>query len=431
MHTPRTFAAFARTLRNPNYGVYTLGNAISLIGTWVQRVAVGWLAWELTRSGAWLGVLALSDAIFTVVVGLLAGAAADRWDRLRIVKLGQVASLLQAVVLFALTATGTITMPRLLILTAFLGICTAFIQPARHALIPSLVSSSELPVAIAINSIVFNTARFIGPAIAGILIVALGIEAAFAANALSFVVFLVALGRIRVARAPEPATSRKTFATELIEGVRYTATHAAVGPLLAMLIVTSTAGRAVADLLPAFADVVFGGGPPVLAALTSSMGAGAIMAALLIAGNSEPPALIRTVLAGALAMGLALMAFTATDRLTFGIPALIVAGGCSTLIGVSTQTLILLAVPPTVRGRAMSIYGLIVWAGPGFGALVMGAWADAYGFRLPLAVGGLGIVGAWLWGLSRRKRIAAGLVPVPGGDLPGSGTPGGGQGRSH
>jgi MFS family permease len=406
---PRAFTAFALALRNPNYGAYTIGNATSLIGTWMQRVAVGWLAWELTRSGAWLGAVAVSDAIFLTLVGLVAGAAADRWDRLRIVKIGQWASLIQAVALFALTVTDTISMPLLLVLTAFLGICSAFIQPARHALVPSLVPASDLPAAVVINSIAFNSARFIGPAISGILIATLGVEAAFAANAASFVVFLVALARIRVEKDLDPPAHRRAFAWDLLEGIRYTATHPAVGPLLAMLIVTSMLGRSLAELLPAFADVIFRSGPMVLAALTSSMGIGAVLAALTMAGTSEARGLVRLALTGAFVFGLAVIAFAATDRLWIGIPTLVVAGACSTLLGVSIQTLILLAVPTTIRGRTMSIYGLIVWGGPAVGALGIGAWADASGFRLPLFAAGAGIMAGWCWGFSRRHRIAAGL----------------------
>jgi MFS family permease len=415
LHTPRAFHAFSRVLRNPDYGVYTVGNSISLIGTWIQRVAVGWLAWELTRSGAWLGILALADAVFTIVVGLAAGTAADRWDRMRIIKTGQWAMLLQAVLLFALTVTDTITMPRLLVLTAFLGMCSAFVQPARHSLVPSLVPLADLPTAVAINSVAFNTARFIGPAIAGILIATLGIESTFAANAVTFAVFLVALARIRV--RPGALPSRDTrFVRDLTDGIRYTATHASIGPLLSMMVVTSLAGRAVAELLPAFSDVVFGAGTSGLAVLTSSMGAGAVTAGIWLGGQSETKRLVRTVLFGVFCIGLSMMAFTATDTMWVGVPALVVAGACSTLIGVGTQTLIFMAAPNAMRGRVLSIYGLIVWGGPALGALIMGAWSDVLGFRLPLFVGGLFITAAWAWGYNQRHKISAGLAASePGG----------------
>ncbi len=200
---PSGFGGIARALRNPNYGLYTAGNAASLIGTWMQRIAVGWLTWQLTGSGAWLGAMAFADLFPTVIIGPVAGAAADRWDRLRVTKISQALAMAQSIVLFLLTVSGHITIELLLVLTAALGVIAGFNQPARLALIPSLVRREDLAAAVAINSIIFNSARFIGPAVAGLMIVAGGISAAFAANAVSFVFFLVALSRIHLESRPD------------------------------------------------------------------------------------------------------------------------------------------------------------------------------------------------------------------------------------
>src|SRR6266567_325161 len=226
----------ALPLRNANYGIYLAGSGVSLIGMWMQRIAIGWLTWELTKSGLWLGVVAFADFFPVLVIGPFAGAAADRWDRLRVVKTSQTISLVQATVLFALTAIGHMNVGLLVALTAFQGVIVAFNQPARLALVPSLVPQADLASAVAINSVVFNLARFIGPACAGPAIVWSGVAAAFAANALSYVVFLVALARIRVVPTAIDMTKQRSFSADLREGIRYTASHPWIAALLVLLI---------------------------------------------------------------------------------------------------------------------------------------------------------------------------------------------------
>ena len=182
-----------RTLRNPSYGPYVAGNSLSLVGLWVQRVAIGWLTWELTGSAAWLGIVSLADLAPALLVGPFAGAYADRADRLRIVRIAQTLAMLQALALAALTAASLMRIELLVALVLANGIVVGINQPARLSLVSSLVPRADLPTAVAINSIVFNLARFIGPALAGVLIVQSGPAAAFAFNALSFVCFLVVL----------------------------------------------------------------------------------------------------------------------------------------------------------------------------------------------------------------------------------------------
>jgi MFS family permease len=208
----------ALPLRNANFGLYSAGSAVSLIGMWMQRIAIGWLTWEMTKSGLWLGIVAFADFFPVLLIGPIAGAAADRWDRLRVVKTSQTISLLQATTLFALTAGGHMNIAMLVALTAFQGIVVAFNQPARLALVPSLVAETDLASAVAINSIVFNLARFIGPMFAGLAIVWSGVSAAFAANALSYVAFLAALARIHVAPTEAAAGKQRSFAADLREG---------------------------------------------------------------------------------------------------------------------------------------------------------------------------------------------------------------------
>jgi MFS family permease len=259
-------------LRNPGFGLYSAGSAISLIGMWMQRIAIGWLTWQLTHSGLWLGIVAFADFFPVVVVGPIAGAAADRWDRLKVIKVSQSISLLQATALFWLTATGHITIGLLVALAAFQGVVVAFNQPARLALVPSLVPHADLATAVAISSVVFNLARFIGPACAGPVIVWSGVSAAFAVNALSYLPFIAALAFIRIESTEVAPASRRNMMADLREGIRYTASHPAIGALLVLLTALGIGGRPLSELLPGIAANVFHSGAGGLSLLASSMG---------------------------------------------------------------------------------------------------------------------------------------------------------------
>src|SRR6266567_3648236 len=176
------FDNVSRAFAHRNYRVYVSGNSISLVGWWLQRVAVGWLAWTLTHSGTWLGLVSLADFLPVLFLSPFAGVLADRRDRVWIIRITQLAGCAQASLLAVLVATDLITIHLLFTLVLLLGIASAISQPSRLALIPALVDRASLPSALAINSVLFNLARFVGPAIAGILIAEVGIASAFAAN---------------------------------------------------------------------------------------------------------------------------------------------------------------------------------------------------------------------------------------------------------
>ena len=411
----RGFEGVVGALANRNYGIWTAGSSISLIGTWMQRVGVAWLTWELTESGAWLGIIAFADLVPTFFIGPVAGVVADRWNRLRLTGIAQTLSMLQAVLLFTLTATDTITIELLLILVACLGVFHAFNQPARLALIPSLVRPENLPAAVAVNSIIFNVARFIGPALAGLIIVTAGIAATFAVNALSFAVFLFALTRIRIGRDDRGQARRhRNLFASLAEGVSYTVRHPGIGPLLIIMIATAICGRPFVELFAGFSDRVFGAGASGLAVLTSAVGAGAVLGGLSLTRRSDHRGLTVVMLKGMLALAMALLVFTATDRFLVAVPAAAVAGYCMTSIGVSVQTLMQMTVDGALRGRVLSLYGVVFRTGPGVGALIMGAMSEGVGLRWPVAGGAvlLLVTVAWTW--RDRARLAAALEsPAP------------------
>jgi predicted MFS family arabinose efflux permease len=406
------FSSILAALRNPNYGLYTAGSGISLIGTWMQRVATGWLTWELTGSGAWLGLVAFADLFPTVIIGPIAGAIADRWDRLTVTRISQSLAMLQAITLFTLTVTGLINIYLLLALVAFLGSVAAFNQPARLALIPSLVPREHLMAAVAVNSIVFNLARFIGPAAAGVAIVSGGVALAFLLNAVSFAFFLLALARIRLG-PPEARTAKRNFFADLADGFRYAVSHAGIAPMLLLLIVTSVGVRPVIELMAGFADRVFAAGAPGLAMLTSAVGVGAVVGGIWLAGRAEPAGLTRVVLTATLVLVATTLVFAATDALWLGVAAMLVLGFAMVCAGVGTQTLIQLSVDSAMRGRVLSLYGLIFRGAPALGALMMGVASEAVGLRWPLAAGALFVLAAALWARAREGRIVAALEAPP------------------
>jgi len=407
----RGFANLTHALANPNYGIYTAGNAVSLIGTWMQRLAVGWLTWKLTESGAWLGAMSFADLAPTVLIGPLAGAAADRLDRLTVTKISQALAMLQSILLFALVAVDAITIEMLLGLTLFLGIVTAFNQPARLALIPSLVRREDLSAAVAINSVVFNSARFIGPAVAGLLIKAGGIPLVFAGNALSFIAFLAALYTVRLAPAAPVASQRRSVWRDIGEGMTYAARHPGIGPLLLMLAVASICVRPFVELLPGFASEVFHRDAGGLAILTSSIGVGAVVGGLWLGQLQDGRSLVTIALGSSLVVTVLMAIFVATDWFWLAIVCMVLAGTGLVASGVATQTLLQLSVDQAMRGRVLSLYGLIFRGGPAIGAVIMGTASESVGLRWPLAAGALIAAGGWWLTWRRRHDIEAALQP--------------------
>jgi predicted MFS family arabinose efflux permease len=407
----------ALPMRNVSFGIYSLGSMVSLTGMWMERIAIGWLTWQLTESGFWLGVVAFADFFPVILIAPIAGAAADRWDRLQVVKWSQFILLLQAVVLFAATASGHINVGLIVVLMTIHGIVVAFNQPARLALVPSLVPRADLGAAVAINSLIFNLARFIGPIFAGLAILWSGVAAAFLANVLSYVVFIVALMRVRIAPDDAVAAAPRSFFAEVGDGIRYTVTHPVIGALFALLIAIGIGGRPLTELLPGLADQVFNAGAGGLSILASAVGAGAIVGALWLGHRASSSDMMAVTLATTLGQAVTAIAIIATDRLWLAVPAVVAYGFCVSVAGIASQTLVQLASDRSMRGRVMSLYGLIFRGGPSIGALGAGILSVHLGLRWPVVIGAVLLTAAWLWTWLIRRRIAANL---------GSGPPGAG-----
>lgn len=406
-------SSLAEVLRTRNYAIYTTGNSVSLIGTWVQRIATGWLTWELTGSGFWLGAMAFADLAPTVLIGPVAGVVADRVDRLRMIMLSQTLMMAFAAALFLLTATGHIAVWSLLLLTLANGIVAAFNQPARLALIPALVPRDQLPSAVAINSIVFNTARFVGPMVAGLAIALSGVALAFALNAASFAWFLHSLWRLRDVRDGPAERPRGRILDDLRDGIAYARRHEGFSSLFLLMIVAGVGVRPVVELMPGFAGAVFHAGATGLALLTSSIGVGAILAGLWLGARPDPARLPWLAVASSGVLGAAVLGFAMAGGLATALPIMVLVGITIAINGIASQTVIHLAVEPAMRGRILSIHGVIFRGGPALGALAMGAMSELTGLRVPVALGAAVLLGFTAVLAFRLPRIRAALALDP------------------
>ena len=402
--------AIRSALANPNYRSYAIGSFASHLGTWVQRVAVGWLAWELTESGFWLGLIAFADLAPTVFLAPIAGVMADRVNRLNGSRVTQSLAALQAIILWGMAVADWLSIEWLFFLVLVQGVIMAFNQPLRFAIIPSLVEKKDLGSAIAINSISFNFARVAGPATAGFLILHSGVAMAFLVNAISYLIFIASLFMIHPNMPPRGAPKPLSDVPgEILEGIQYCIRSPGVGPMFILLGVYAVFGRAYSELLPKFADAVFASGVTGFSMLTSTTGAGSVAASIVLASRGAVAGLTNFVAWNILLLSLALVMLTATNSLWVGLFSVFLAGFSMLCVGVGEQTLLQNTLPGDMRGRVMSLYGMVSRGGPALGALAIGWASDFVGLRWPVFVAGLICFGLWLWVLPQRRAMAAAL----------------------
>ncbi len=404
-------SALASALSEYNYRTFTIGNVVSHNGSWAQRAAVLWFTWQITESGFWLGLMAVADLLPVVVLGPIAGAIADRMNILTMLKITQVAAALQAVLLAALTFAGVMTPELLFVLVLVHGIVISINQAPRLALVHHLVERRNLPAAIGINSMVFNSARATGPMIGGFLIGGYGVAWAFAFNAVTYLWFVGSLQMLRLAnpRSTKPPTRVREIPREIVEGFRYALRHPGIRRLLIILTVISICGRPYMELLSGFADEVFGRGVRGYSLMLSVTGAGAMLGGLALALRSSLVGLTARIVLGILVVGLSLVGFAVTQNFPFALVCLFVSGFAVISVGVGEQTLMQSAVDPAMRGRVMSTYGMIGRGAPAIGALAMGGAAEHFGFQAPVIAGAAICLALWLWALSRKTRMAEAL----------------------
>lgn len=375
------------------------------VSSWMQRVGVGWLAWELTNSTVWLGVIAAADLVPILILSPFAGAMTDRMSSLTMVRITQWLQFAQAAILAALMALGVITIEVLFVLTLALGVIHAFSSAGRHALVPLTVPRELVPTAISLDSAFFQASRFVGPALAALVIPIWGVWGTFVAHAAGTLAFAILMHLMtEPGRAAGHHRSRNLL-RDVGEAMGYVRTHAGIWPLMIMLTVASILVRPLQDMLPGFAGEVYGAGASGLAWLTSAMGVGAMVSATWVAVHGRTSGLTNMCFIGGALSGLSLMGLVATSTLWIGLCFAALSGYALNTLSTSVQALIQSAVDDRLRGRVMSLYTLIFRGLPALGALVFGVMAEFIGLRWTFALAGAACLVAGAFVAPQRRAM--------------------------
>ncbi|HNY01071.1 MAG TPA: MFS transporter [Bacteroidales bacterium] len=385
------------SLRSRNYRIYFTGQGISLIGTWMQNIALSWLVYRLTGSVFLLGLIAFISQIPTFILSPFAGVLVDRFNRLRILKMTQAFFMLQALVMTLLVLFNLVEVWHIIVLSVIFGLITAFDAPARQSLVVFLIEDPEdLGNAIALNSAIFNGARLVGPAIAGIMIALVGEGICFLLNTLSFAAVIVALLQIRI-RADQRGTGRNNFRDSFREGFRYTFGSMPIRTLIITLSVESAVGLSYIVLLPAYAREILHGGPDTLGYLMSAMGAGALMGAFYMAARKTVLGLGKILSASTIVLGLSigLASFFGTRYVA---PVMFFFSGCAMVLSLSSiNTMLQTIAREDLRGRVMSFYSMALMGTAPIGNLISGSVASRIGIPLTFLVAGIITVLLGIW----------------------------------
>ncbi len=376
--TPGILATRFGALRHRNFRLYWTGQLVSLVGTWMQSVAQGWLMHRLTGSAFWLGLLGFTQFLPVMLFSLWAGVIADRLDRRRVLFWTQSLLLLQAAALATLVTTGGIRPSMLLALAGMYGIVNALDMPTRQSFIVELVGKEDLPNAIALNSTAFNTARIAGPAVAGVLLATIGEGGCFWLNALSFLAVLWSLARIELPKRDLRHGAAGMHST-LMEGVRYAWAVRPIRHLLLLLAVTAGIGFQYLLLLPVYARDILQAGPKVYGLLVTAFGVGSLLGAVRLTERHDRGGLRRNLLLGLGSCGVGLAVFAWSRLLVLSVAAGALAGFGLIVYVASTNTLLQLATDDRFRGRVMSLYTLMFLGTAPVGALATGAVAQRFG----------------------------------------------------
>jgi MFS family permease len=379
-----------RALRYKNYRLFFIGQGLSLIGTWMQQIAMSWLVYRLTESVLLLGVLGFASQIPAFLLGPFAGVVSDRYHRHRVLLLTQTLSMVQASVLTGLVMTGHVTIGWLLGLSAFLGFVNGFDMSARQAFVVELIEKrGDVSNAIALNSSLFNLARLIGPSVAGVLIAAVGEEICFLLNALSYLAVIGSLLLMRVKPRVLPTGEVRVWQS-LKEGYQYVAGFAPIRSILLLLALMGLFGMPFSVLMPVFAKDILQGGANTLGYLMGASGIGALTGALYLARRTTVLGLGRVVVAAAVLMGTALICFSFTRSLGLALVFIFLTGLGMIVHMAANNTLLQTIVDDDKRGRVMSFYGMAFLGMTPFGSLLAGAVADRIG--VPFTLLGCGVL---------------------------------------
>jgi MFS family permease len=387
-----------RALGHRNYRLFFSGQSVSLVGTWMTRIATSWLVYRLTGSALLLGVVGFAGQIPSFILAPFAGVLVDRWNRHRLLVATQVLSLLQSLALALLALTGVIQIRHVIWLSVLQGLINAFDMPARQAFVVEMVERREdLPNAIALNSSMVNATRLLGPSLGGVVIAAVGEGWCFLIDAVSYVAVVASLLAMRVTpRMTEPVREANML-RQLHEGFTYAARFAPIRKVLMLLALVSLVGMPYTVLMPVFADEVLRGGPNTLGLLMAASGVGALAGAMFLAARKSVLGLGTLIPLTAAAFGAGLIAFSFSRVLWLSLALMVVTGLGFMVQMAASNTVLQTIVEEDKRGRVMSFYTMAFMGTAPFGSLLAGSVAERIGAPHTLLFGGLGCIAGALW----------------------------------
>ena len=387
-----------RSFQYRNYRLFFAGQSISLIGTWIQRIATPWLVYHLTGSPFLLGLVGFAGQIPTFIIAPFAGVLTDRWNKYHIMIATQVAAMIQALVLSLLYFEGNIHVWQIVILNIFLGCVNAFDTPARQSFVIQMVEKREdLGNAIALNSSMVNGARLLGPSIAGILIALTGEGICFLINALSYIFVIASLLMMKVAQH-QPAKKSNHVRGELKEGFSYAFGFPPIRNIIFLLGLVSLMGMSYTVLMPVFAKEILQGGPHTFGFLMGASGLGALSGALYLASRKSVVGLCNIIPLASGIFGIALIAFSFSRYLALSMGLMVFAGLGMMMQMAASNTILQTIVDDNKRGRVMSFYTMAFMGTAPFGSFMAGTLARFIGTPLTIMIGGIiCLVGALLF----------------------------------
>ena len=402
-----------RALSNKNYQLFFTGQSISLIGTWMTRIATSWLVYRLTGSALLLGVVGFAGQIPSFLLAPFAGVLVDRWNRHRLLVTTQVLALVQSLALAILTLMGVIRIWHVIALSVFQGLINAFDMPARQAFVVEMVDRREdLANAIALNSSMVNAARLLGPSIGGVVIAAVGEGWCFMADAISYLAVIASLVAMTITPRMTRPTKDANILQQLREGWTYAARFAPIRDVLLLLALVSLVGMPYTVLMPVFANEILHGGPSTLGWLMAASGVGALAGALLLAARKSVLGLGKYIPLTAAAFGAGLVAFSFTRVLWLSLLLMIVTGFGFMVQMAASNTVLQTIVDEDKRGRVMSFYTMAFMGTAPFGSLLAGWVADKIGAPQTLLFGGIGCVLGALWFATTLPRLRRDVTPI-------------------
>jgi MFS family permease len=379
-----------RAFRSRNYLLYFIGRAITQFGTWMQRTAVIWVIYSITHSAFMVGVTIFAEQFPAFLFSFAGGVVADRYDRFRIIRITQFASMIQAVLLALLVYTGHTVVWEILTLSVILGIINAFDIPARQSLVHAVVADpSDLPNAVSLTTATATLAQLLGPALSGIVLGVWGAPVCFLINAASFggvIVSLILMDR----PAWQPKKSGKTILGEFSEGIGYVRKTPMIGLIILMIAISSLLVTPYNTVLPVFAKVIFKGGASTFGYITSFVGVGGLLGTIFIASRKPDTHLRRILFASTILMGVGLICFALIKNFPVAMPFAVLAGFGGIIQYTVSNIMVQSESDPRMRGRAIGILLMAIFGMLPLGSLVVGGVSQHIG--APATVLGQGII---------------------------------------